>query len=590
MITAVLVLVTLDVYAQVGHHQFLNFDDNVCVTENPHVVGGLSRSDISWAFTSFDYIYWQPVTWLSHMAVVQIYGMDPGAHHVTNVLIHTIASCLLLLLLYRTTDAVWQSAFVAFCFALHPLHVESVAWLAERRDTLGALFWFLTLLMYREFMVKRTALLYLLTLAAFLFGIMSKPMLVTLPITMLLMDYWPLNLRDGATNCLPRRVLEKAPFFAGSLVLAGLAVYGQKQAEAVRSLDEMPCALRFGNALVSYVKYIGMHLWPKDLAVLYPHPSSVPLWQVIGSAFVLLLLSALAWRARERHPYCITGWLWFLLTLVPVIGLLQVGCQSMADRYVYIPGIGLFIIAAWGGAALAERLQLRKRSIALAASAVVLAFAVLSWHQLGYWRDNITLYRHALDVTSDNFIINNNLGLALAAGGDVNAAILAYRESIRINPNEPLSRNNLCLALTQNGDLDAAILECREAVWRKPDYADALNNLGIALFQKGEVDNAINEYRHALVVYPDYADAHYNLARALARKGDLDGAIRHFNDALRLTPRDSDAHLNLGVALARKGALDEAIWQFREVLRTKPSRFDAQRNLNVALTQKALQR
>jgi len=425
------------------------------------------------------------------------------------------------------TGAVWQSLFVAALFALHPLHVESVAWVAERKDVLSALFWFLTLLLYASYVAKRKILLYLLTLFSFVLGLMSKPMLVTLPIVMLLIDFWPLDryrYEEGHGPWQPlRRLLiltkEKIPFFACSFLSAVITIYAQNRGGAVRDLNEISFRLRSENALITYIKYIGKTIWPHDLAFLYPFPLSIPLWQVISSLSILLLISAATIRASRRHPYFAVGWFWFLITLVPVIGLIQVGGQSMADRYSYIPVIGLFIIAAWGVPDLINGLRHRQGILALLAGTVITASAALTWHQLGYWRDSISLYRHTLRVIPDNSSsIYYNLGLALQDKGYQNAAIQEYQEAIRINPN----------------------------------HTKAHNNLGIAFASKGNLDAAIREYQVALLLNPNYADAHYNLGRAFARKGHLDAAIQEFQETLRISPNDTDAHYNLGLALARK--------------------------------------
>jgi len=445
LISMALIIMTLAVYWQTGNHAFLNLDDNVYVTENPHVTTGITVANIIWAFTSVDEITsnWHPVTWLSHMADVQLYGMNPRGHHLTNVFFHTSCTVLLFLLFSRLTGALWQSAFVAAMFAIHPLHVESVAWVAERKDVLSAFFGFLSLLMYAEFTAKRKPALYLLALFSFILGLMSKPMLVTLPAVMLLLDYWPLERyrHEGEEQGLRHLagavmdlVKEKIPFFACSLLSAVVTIYAQRKGGAMHSLDDLPLMIRISNALIAYVKYIGKTVWPSDLAVYYPFPLSLPLWQVIGSLLVLLLLSAAAIRAGRRHPYFAVGWFWFIVTLVPVIGFIQVGTQSMADRYTYIPQTGLFIMAAWGVTELTVNVQYRQAILSLFAAAFIIISAALTWQQLGYWRDNISLFRHTLRVTDNNFVIHFNLGLALANKGYTDAAIEEYIKAFGVNP------------------------------------------------------------------------------------------------------------------------------------------------------------
>jgi tetratricopeptide (TPR) repeat protein len=527
LICMALIVIILAVYMQVGNHEFLDFDDEDYVTNNLHVTSGLTGKNIIWAFTAVDASNWHPITWISHMADVQLYGMNPRYHHLTNVVIHTLSTLLLFLLLFRLTGAIWPTSFVAALFALHPLHVESVAWVAERKDVLSALFWFLTLLFYSEYVAKRKNGLYILSLFSFMLGLMSKPMLVTLPVVMLLMDFWPLDrfrhgeqepeLREYLTRVLVL-IKEKIPFFACSLLSAVVTIYAQHKGRAMLDLSEISFRLRIENALTTYVKYIGKTLWPHDLAVLYPFPLSVPLWQVISSLFVLFLLSSAAIRARRRHPYFAVGWFWFLVTLVPVIGLIQVGIQSMADRYSYIPVIGLFIIAAWGVPELTKGLQHRQGILTLVAGALIISSVALTWQQLGYWRDSISLYRHTLQVTDGNSKIDYNLGLVLAKKGDLDAAIREFQEALRINPYYSDAHNNLGLALVSKGYLDAAIQEYLEALRINPNNARAHNNLGVTHGNKGNLDAAIQEFQEALRISPDYTDAQHNLWLALAQK------------------------------------------------------------------------
>ncbi len=387
LFSSILIVITLAVYMQAGNHQFLNYDDDAYVTINPHVASGITGRNIMWAFTSIEASNWHPITWLSHMADVQFYGLNPRGHHLTNVAIHTASALLLFLLLLRLTACLWQSFFVAALFALHPLHVESVAWVAERKDVLSAFFWFLTLFFYYEYVAKRKTSSYILALFSFVLGLMSKPMLVTLPIVMLLMDFWPLgryrheqrgeDLREHLGRSIAL-IIEKIPFFVCSLFSGLITIYAQRTTGAMSSLDLVPLWLRIKNALLAYVSYIGKTVWPQDLAVLYPFPHSIPLWQAVGSLFVLIFLSASVFRAGRRHPYLVTGWFWFLITLVPVVGIIQVGSQSMADRYTYIPLTGLFIMAAWGVPDLTRGLRHRRVLLAVLAGAAIIVSAALT--------------------------------------------------------------------------------------------------------------------------------------------------------------------------------------------------------------------
>jgi tetratricopeptide (TPR) repeat protein len=565
VICMVLIGIILAVYWQVGNYDFVGFDDGIYVTANPHISRGLTGDNIIWAFTSVDEGtgYWLPVTWLSHMADVQFYGMNPRGHHLTSVFIHTVSTLLLLFLLLRWTGTLWPSAFVAALFALHPMHVESVAWVAERKDVLSAFFWFLTLLMYCEFATKRKPVLYILALFSFMLGLMSKPMLVTLPVVMLLMDFWPLNrlesegpeqgLRQLSLR-LPALVKEKIPFFACSLLSGIVTVYAQHKSGAVISVTTVPLLLRFENAMISYAKYIGLTIWPHDLAILYPFPLHIPFWQVAGSLILVLLASLAAILARRRYPYFASGWFWFLITLLPVIGLIQVGTQSMADRFSYIPSIGLFIAIAWGVSDLAERLRHRKVILAVLAGAIIIASATQTRQQLAYWEDSFTLFRHTLQVTSGKYIIHNNLGVVL----------------------------------DEKASQDEAIEEFREALRLKFDYAEAHYNLGVALYKKGDLDEAIKEFQTALQIKPNYVEAHHNLGLALAGKGKQDEAIREYHEALRINPNYFIVHNKLGILLAGKGDQDGAVMEFREALRINPNYEDARKNLEGVLAHKRI--
>ncbi|NTW49681.1 MAG: tetratricopeptide repeat protein, partial [Chlorobiales bacterium] len=451
-----------------------------------------------------------------------------------------------------------------------------------------------TLLLFAEYAVKRKPLMYVLTLVAFVLGLMSKPMLVTLPLVMLMMDYWPLGrYRDTAqserfSHLIPL-VKEKIPFFACSLLSSAITIYAQHKGGSIASLDHISVGSRIENALISYVAYIGKTVWPHDLAVLYPMPSSFPLWQVIGSVLVILIVSAATIRVGRRYPYLPAGWFWYLVTLVPVIGIVQVGAQSMADRYMYIPVTGLFVMVAWGVPDLVKGLKYREGILALAAGIVITASAVVTWQQLGYWRDTVSLFQHTLQVTSGNRIIHNNLGYALLDKGRLDEAIQEFHEALRISPDYANAHFYLGLALAKKGNGDAAIQEYREALRLKPEYSEAHNNLGVTLANKGDIDAALQEYKEALRINPNDHDTHNNLGLVFARTGDLDGATRAFQEALRLKPDHSEAHSNLGFVHASQGNLDAAIREFQEALRINPNHANAYNNLRLALDQKRIQ-
>lgn len=431
----VLTIITLTVYWQVGNFPFITLDDMDYVTNNPNVTNGITGSSIIWAFTSTDAAKWHPITWLSHVTDVQLYGLNPRGHHLTNVGIHCISSILLLIVLYRFTASLWHSSFVAALFALHPLHVESVAWVAERKDVLSALFCYLTLLLYSEYAAKQKPLLYILCLFSFVLGLMSKPMLVTLPIIMLLIDLWPLQRyqydgeKIGVRQHLDKIIglaKEKIPFVVCAFLSCLITFYAQAKAGATNIFGGVTFLLRIENALVSYVKYIIKAFWLNNLSIMYPFPESIPLWQIIGSLFVLFGISITAIRLLHRYPYFFVGWFWFVITLVPVIGFIQMGEQSMADRYTYIPLTGLFIVVAWGGSDLVRGLKYRIIILALFAATILHTSVVTSSHQLGYWRNSVALFKHANQVTPNSYVIHRHLGVALANINQYDAAINVY--------------------------------------------------------------------------------------------------------------------------------------------------------------------
>jgi tetratricopeptide (TPR) repeat protein len=457
------------------------------------------------------------------MADVELYGLNPRGHHLTNVFLHIAATLLLFALLCRLTAAPWRSAFVAALFALHPTHVESVAWVAERKDVLSACFWFLTLLLYAGYARQRKRAFYLLALGSFALGLMTKPMLVTLPLVMLLLDYWPLGrFSPGGHTAGSARPLaslpallpllkEKIPFFACTAASAAVTVLAMKKGGTIQSIGEMPLALRTANVVTAYMKYLGKLLWPTDLAVFYPLPAAIPLWQAIGALLLLLAITAGVLRAGRRQPYLVTGWFWYVITLVPVIGLVQVGTQAMADRYTYLPSVGLFIAAAWGVPALLQPLPFRKNLLAALAGIAVIASATLTWRQLPNWQDSLTLYRHTLAVTTGNDKIHYNYGLALVGRQQADAAIAEFRKAIAINPHFLDAHNNLGAALAGQGRLDEAIAAYQQAIRANPNYALAYLNLGIAYYRRGQYDQAIAQFQHALRIDPGNAEARKNL-------------------------------------------------------------------------------
>jgi tetratricopeptide (TPR) repeat protein len=576
-----LFLITLLVYAPAYRFGFVNFDDPEYVTNNPHVRNGFRSDGVAWAVTSTEAANWFPATRLSHLLDVEIFDLRPGGHHFTNALLHAFGTVLLFAFLYAATGAAWPSTFVAMLFAVHPLHVESVAWIAERKDVLSAFFWFLALWSY----VRRH---YWLTLLAFCLGLMSKPMVVTLPFVLFLLDLWPLRqpLRSALRVKIPLLGLSAASAIATYLVQSGSG--------AVREAGQFPLGLRVENAVVSYVTYIVKMFWPSRLAVFYPYPHELPGWQVALSALLLVGISILVLRERRSRPYLAVGWLWYLGTLVPVIGLIQVGAQARADRYMYLPMVGLSIMLAWG---LWEALP--SKAAISAAIAACLACAVACEAQIQYWRNSETLFRHALDVTSGNYLAHHNLGVALAGEGRLPEAIQQYQAALQIEPDAANVQTDYGNALAKSGHVSEAIAHYQAALRALPDSPITHNDLANALAATpGRMPEAIAEYQTALRLKPDYEEARnnlaliqsngaemqYNIGVDLARSGKAEAAILHFEEALRLRPDYVDAHNNLGVVLAGAGRVQEAISHFEAALRIDPNSFDAHVNLGIALS------
>jgi tetratricopeptide (TPR) repeat protein len=601
-----LVVATLAVYAEVKNHQFVNYDDGLFVTDNPTVQGGLTRYGLIGAFTSTCAGLWHPLTMLSHMLDCQLFGLHPGGHHLTSLLFHIANTLLLFLWLQRTTGALGPSFLVAALFALHPLHVESVAWVAERKDVLSTFFWLLTMWAYVWYVEVPGLGRYLLTLVCFILGLMAKPMLVTLPFVLLLLDYWPLHRwrlnrsaavspSKGPPRVSPdskthrgvsskRLAWEKAPLFALAALFSIVTFFAEKEVGAVTSLQDLAFTSRLANAMVAYVGYLGQMFWPAHLGVLYPLPGhNLPIWQALAAGLALAVLTLLALQQARRHPYLLVGWLWYLGTLLPVIGLVQVGKQAMADRYTYVPFIGLFIVVVWGMADLGARWRVPRFLLPVGAGVVLSALMICTWVQVSYWRDSISLFEHTLKVTGSNPLSQSNLGFALAAQGKMDQAIAHYAEALRLNPDLAKTHNILGAALAAQGKMDQAMAQYAEALRLQPDLAEAHNNLGLALAAQGKMDQAMAQYAEALRLKPDLAKAHNNLGLALAAQGKMDQAVAQYAEALRLKPDYAEAHNSLGLALAAQGKMDEAVAQYAEALRLKPDYAEVHNNLGLAL-------
>jgi tetratricopeptide (TPR) repeat protein len=566
-----LLLAVFAVYAPVARFDFVNFDDPIYVIDNPHLRNGISVESIGWALTSGEGGLWFPVTRISELLDCQLFGLRSGPHHLTNVLWHALATLFLFAFLRRSTGARWRSAWVAFLFALHPLHVESVAWVTERKDVLSAFFWFLTLWAYVRYSERPSTGRYLLVLTCFGFGLMSKPMVVTLPFVLLLLDVWPLGRWSWKTP----RLEEKIPFFVLAAAAAIVTYLAQRSVGAMVTVSAAPLGLRMENALVSYAVYIGQTFWPAHLAVFYPYSLDQPAWQPILAAMAIAGISLLALRWFRSRPYFAVGWLWYLVTLVPVIGLVQVGEQARADRFMYLPMTGLLIALAWSPRA--------KPAVAAVAAGACLAAGLVTWVQIGYWRNTESLFRHALDVTEGNYLAHYQLGVFLAeTPSRTPEAIAEYQAALRTRPNNPAALNNLGVALAKTPErLPEAIALYQSALRILPDYVLALNNLGAALSESpGRLPEAIAMYEAALRIRPDDPAVHYNLGQAFARNGRLPEAVSEYRTALRIAPGNAEAHNHLGNLLAQiPGRLPDAIAEYQASLRIRPGEAEVHKNL-----------
>lgn len=580
LVALLLALATLAVYWPVGNYHFTDLDDKLYVTENPIVQQGLTLHGLTWAFTTWTAWNWHPLTWLSHQLDCQLFGLNAGAHHWVNVGFHLVNTLLLFFVLSRMTGALERSGFVAALFALHPLHVESVAWVAERKDVLSAFFWILAMGSYNWYARGPRLGRYLLTLLLFACGLMSKPMMVTLPFVFLLLDYWPLrriqwdaetSKRPGAS--IRRLLLEKCPFFA--LVLGSSIVTFLAQGSAVRSLEKFPVSVRVANALVSYASYIGKTICPENLAVLYPHPGMPAIWMILGAASLLGCISLLALALVRRRPYLLVGWLWYLGTLVPVIGLVQAGEQAMADRYTYLPIIGLSLMAVWGiGDILADR-PIPRAAWGAGTAILFGVLAMISSAQLRHWQNSLTLFGHAVQATTNNAVALYNLGLAFSEQGEVAEAIPCYAEALRVKPEFDSAHYNLGLCLVMVGRTSEGTNHYAQALRINPRNENAHLNYGLALASCGEVDEAIAHWEAVLKLSPSRFQAHHFLGKALVAKDKVDEAVRHYFEALRFNPDFEEAHVDLGAALVKQGKPAQALEHFAQVLRLNPNNAEA---------------
>ncbi len=604
-VCGLLLLAVALVFGRTVLFDFVNFDDDVLVYKNAIVARGVTAHGIAWAFTTSFERTWFPLTWISYMLDSQMYGPKPWGYHLTNVFLHAATSVILFLVLRQMTGNLWASACVALLFAIHPLRAEAVAWVSERKGALSGLFFVATIAAYVGYVRRPFSLARYLTVAAlFTLGLMAKPSLVTLPLLLLLLDYWPLarwqagypehplagrgpgSLDNAcATRSASRLMLEKIPLLMLSASFSMAAVL--TQAGNIRTFESVPIPARIANALVSYVIYLGQFFWPVGLAAFYPRSEDLPAWQIGGAFLVLAALSLAAIISWHRQPAVLVGWLWYLGMLVPMIGLVPIGDHARADRYTYLPQIGLCIAVVWGVRWGMERLWGDRLSrhwmCGVAGTLLAGGLMACAWQQTSYWQNSERLWTRALACTSNNGIAHSDLGLALADRGEVDEAIAEYRKALKIKPDNIEAHNDLGLALVARGQVDEAIAHYRKALEINSYYMEAHSDLGIALAGCGKVDEAIYHFRVALALDPEHVDTHYNLGLALAGRGQVDEAIEHFREAVEIKPDFAEAHNNLGLALAGRGEVDEAIEHFRKAVEIKPDYMLAHNNLGGTL-------
>jgi tetratricopeptide (TPR) repeat protein len=578
-------------YWQVTAYDYINFDDPEYVANNVVVKQGLSKETITWAFKTTKTANWHPLTWISYLLDVHFLGSTPGVHHLINLLFHATNAVLLFIVFRRMTAGVWPSAIISALFAIHPLHVESVVWISERKDVLSTMFWILTMWCYTGYTTHKDIKRYLAALVLFSLGLMAKPMLVTLPCILLLLDYWPLDRlrlfgektdrnKTSLSSMLPL-IWEKIPFFVITTASSIVTFMAQKSEGAVKSLDLIAFNLRLANALNSYIGYFKKIIWPYPLAVFYPYPAYYPWWKTIGSLLLLIAMFYLAFRNMKRHPYLLVGWLWYVGSLVPVIGILQVGSQAMADRYTYVPAIGIFIIFVWGANELLRRWRIHKAGILTGTLLLFAALIAATWVQTTHWKDSMTLFRHAIAVTHDNYLAHSNLAGTYAQKRQFDKAIGHYAEALRAKPDDTMAHNNLGLALAHKGRYADAVQHYSEALRLNPNYAEAHNNLGIALAKQGSWNEAIKHYRKAIELRPRYAEAHNNLATVLVKEGRMDEAISHYSEAVDSDPYLETAIILLALSLAQQGQVDEAVLTLEKGLKRIPNSADLNNHLGM---------
>jgi tetratricopeptide (TPR) repeat protein len=579
-----LTAVTLVVFWQVRAFDFVNYDDDKYVSKNEHISTGLTWENIIWVFTTAHVGNWHPLTGLSHILDCQFFDLRPGLHHLINLLFHIANTLLLFTILRKMTGTIWPSTFVAVLFAIHPLHIESVAWISERKDVLSTFFWFLTMAAYFNYTRKPNAVRYILALVLFAMGLMAKPMLVTLPFVLLLLDYWPLN-RMELKNIgqIFHSVREKIPFFILSVVSSIVTFDVQKSSGAVRQIELLPMMVRINNAVVSYGKYLLKVIWPARLAIFYPHPASMlPRWQILTAAVLLLFITVFVIRFAKKYKYVFVGWFWYLGTLVPVIGLIQVGSQAMADRYTYIPLTGLFIIIAWGTNDLLISWKYRKVALIPSSIVVVLVLSVCTWRQTNYWRNSRTLFEHAVKVTDKNYVAYDYLGFTFIEQNKFAESVNLFQRAIQANPGYASAYNNLGFTYSNLGRYAEAVEAYKQALKINPDLTDACVNLGITCSELGRYENAIEAYHRAIKINPRYSKTYNSLGIAYDNLGRNQDAIEAYKKAISIEPNFAEAYNNLGRIYGKLGRVQEEIEAYKQAIKINPGFSKMHYNLGIA--------
>ncbi len=557
LICMLLAVAVFAVYGRALQNGFVNFDDDIYIYANPHVLNGLTWDGLRWAFTSVSYVYYQPFTWISHMLDIEWFALNPAGHHMVSIFLHAGTSVMLFVWLFRATGQFWRCACTAAIFALHPLRVESVVWAAERKDVLSAFLFTASLIAYSRYVRRPSASRYLFTTAVLTFGLLAKPMLVSAPLLYLIADYWPLRRSQSFLNL----VREKVPWFILSAIFAALTFTGQQKAKAMEMLGNLSFAHRVENALISYARYLGKTVWPSSLSVIYPYAHSLPLWQGLAAAVLVLGISAAVFYYRRVCPYLFTGWCWFVVSLLPVIGVVQVGMQAMADRFTYVPSIGLSVAIVWDAAGLSERFRWPVWRTAVIATGVLMGLATLTWTQVGYWHDSISLLQNTVANTGPNPLAEQNLGVALEEANRNAEALAHLSAAVRYAPDMFQAQYNLGKAQAGLEQTEAAIASFSQALRVKPDYAEAYYARA-AMYQKlKQIDKAGADLAQALkfgLPLNYQAEAYNNLGVVAASSGDLPAAAAYFQNAVQVRPDFPDAQVNLSVALLQLGRDIEA--------------------------------